>query len=343
MVGAVVAVLLLSYAPASEACRFADTRIGEASGISAGAFSDDIVFTHNDSGDAARFFAVDVHSGATLAVYGLDGAAADDWEDMARGRTADGDAALLFGDIGDNFLLRPTVTVYQVREPRVRAGHDGTVSVDHRFELRYDDGSHNAETLLVDPRTNTPTIVTKDGDGVSGVYQPRGEVLHRVAEIRFDRLVRRRGTYAAAATGGDVAADGRRVVVRTPFEAFEWDIGGGGLVAAFAGTPHRIVLPEERQGEAIAYTRDGRSLVTTSEGARAPVHLLRGDREVGPDLLTPRPVTRPTVTRRQPWPGVAVATVAATAVAVAAIAVLRARRGRRRRRRRPPGPGTRPA
>ena len=329
---AAVAALLLSYAPASELCRFADPRLSESSGVSASAHTDDVFFTHNDSGDGPRFYAVD-RSGATVGTYTVDGARADDWEDMARGLTAAGEPALFFADIGDNFRRRPAVAVYEVREPVARG--EVTVPVAARHELRYDDGSHDAETLLVDPATRALLVVTKDQEGVSGVYRaaPGEGTLHRVAEIRFDRLVRRAGAYAKAATSGDVAPDGRVVVVRTPFEAFEWDVGSSGLVTAFNGTPRRMALPAVTQGEAVAYTRDGRSLLTTSEGTGAPVHLLAGDRTTGRDLLTPRPPDRPgprsTYTRWE-WlvPVVPVFVV---------IVALQARRGRRRRRRRPPG------
>jgi hypothetical protein len=322
---AVLATLVFAYAPATELCRLQDPAIDESSGVAAGA----AVWTHNDSGDGPRFYAVDQDTGATLGTFTVDGARADDWEDMARGLTADGRPALFFADIGDNFARRPAVVVYEVAEPtNPRLG--GLVDLVARHELRYDDGSHDAETLLVDPRTRALVVVTKDRQGISGVYRAEGGVLRRVGEIRFDRLVRRAGAYAKAATAGDVAPDGRRVVVRTPFEAFEWEVGDE-LVAAFARTPQRIALPRTDQGEAIAYTRDGRSLVTTTEGAGSPVHLVRGDRQVGPDLLAPRAAPAPEASTDQPrqwWPPAA---VGATALLLLALAGRRRRLRRRRR------------
>jgi len=321
-----LAALVLSYAPAAELCRLQDPAIDESSGVAAGA----ALWTHNDSGDGPRFYGIDQDTGATLGTFTVDEARADDWEDMARGLTADGRPALFFADIGDNFARRPAVVVYEVAEPAdPREG--GLVDLVARHELRYDDGSHDAETLLVDPRTRALVVVTKDRAGVSGVYRADGGVLRRVAEIRFDRLVRRAGAYAKAATAGDVAPDGRRVVVRTPFEAFEWEVGDD-LVAAFAGTPQRVALPRTDQGEAIAYSRDGRSLVTTTEGAGSPVHIVRGDRQVGPDLLAPRVVDAPPAPEGdggQPW-----WPVAAAAVTASALLALAGRRRQRRRRRR---------
>lgn len=336
MLRAAVAAVLLSYAPASELCRFADPQLAESSGASASAHADHILFTHNDSGDGARVFAVDTRTGSTVGIVEIEDARSDDWEDMARGLTEDGRPALFLADIGDNVRRRPAVFVYEIVEPVVPNGSVRTVA---RHELRYDDGSHDAETLLVDPETRALFVVTKDREGIGGVYRADDGRLRRVAEIRFDTLVKRSGLYAKAATAGDVSPDGRRVVVRTPFEAFEWDVGAGGLITAFNGTPRRIPLPTVEQGEAIAYTRDGRSLVTTSEGRGAPVHIVRGNHEVGPDRLLPRPRMVPDDDdnngRLRSQLGVA--------VVILAMAVLRVRRGRRLRRRRPPGQGARPA
>lgn len=335
MVGAALVALLLSYAPASEVCRFTDPQLTESSGVSASARSDEVLFTHNDSGDGARLFAVDTRTGDTVGTVEVEGARADDWEDMARGLTADGRPALFLADIGDNFKRRPAVVVYEIEEPAAVVG-TVTAKVRVRHELRYTDGAHDAETLLVDPRTRAMVVLTKDREGVSGVYRADAgsPTLFHIADIDFAKLVERPGAYAKAATGGDISPDGRRVVVRTPFEAFEWDVAPGALAFAFNNPPRRIPLPAVEQGEAIAYTRDGRSLVVTSEGRNAPVHRLPGDHDVGPDLLVPRVETSSEGSDDPWWYRFRVAVV----LTVLATVVQRARRGRRRRRRRPPGP-----
>lgn len=341
MLRAALAALVLSYAPASELCRLQDPAVDESSGVAASALSDDVLWTHNDSGDGARFYAFD-RTGATVGTFTVNEARADDWEDMARGLTVEGEPALFFADIGDNFRRRPAVAVYEVREPAL--GSAPLVELVEHHELRYEDGAHDAETLLVDPSTRALFVVTKDTEGVAGVYRADDGVLRRVGEIRFDRLVRRGGAYARAATSGDVSPDGRVLVVRTPFEAFEWDIGEDGVAAAFASTPRRTALPETRQGEAIAYTRDGRSLVTTSEGAGAPVHVVRGDRAVGPDLLALRPQAPAAAdddADDQGDEGRSWLLVVAAGAVVVSLVGLRARAGRRRQRRRPP-PGALP-
>jgi hypothetical protein len=80
------------YAAASDSAllfHYADPQIDESSGLAASSYSDGIVYTFNDSGDTARFFAVN-SSGATAAIYTLKGATNHDWEDMDTGTDATG-------------------------------------------------------------------------------------------------------------------------------------------------------------------------------------------------------------------------------------------------------------
>jgi hypothetical protein len=262
-----------------------DANITESSGVASASYSNDVYFTHNDSGDYSRFFAFGPR-GRTIGTFSVVGAGFFDWEDMARaGHT------LYFGDIGDNYLptsSRPDVTIYEVDEPHVNpadAVGDVVVPITARTDLVYEDGPHNAETLVVEPRHGTPMIVTKDEGGVSGIYAalplfPGFGSLHRIATIDVRKIARpyRRSDYDRTSrlltTGGDISSDGRRLVVRTYVEAFEWDISKG-IARGLRSKPLRIPLPFTKQGESIAYTRDGRALVTTSEQLPTPVHLIR--------------------------------------------------------------------
>jgi hypothetical protein len=285
-------------------CRITDSRIDESSGVAVGLRSPGILFTHNDSGDSARYFAID-RSCRLLATVNVQGATAVDWEDIARGPGANGKPAVFLGDIGDNNANRSSVTVYEVPEPSVNIEQTGAViserAVAHRFT--YEDGPHNAETLLVEPKTGRIIVVTKADDGDSGVYVAQGAVLHKAGTIDFTHISTgvplTRSPIAVLggdlATGGDVAPDGSRVVVRTYAQAFEWTVSGGDVVAALMGAPQPIELPDEQQGEAIAYTRDGKDLVTTSEGKGAPLDL-EPAQVAAP--APPTPSTGPTATEQ---------------------------------------------
>ena len=275
------------YLPGKLLCQFQDQEIRESSGIASSSRSDRFFFTHNDSGDEARFFAVSTR-GRTLATFEVEGAKNVDWEDMARTRDEAGRAVLLLGDIGDNAAARSGIRLYQVREPKVdpdRPAGKRKVAAE-AFTLQYPDGPRDAETLLADPGGRV-YLVSKNAVG-SGVYAAphplspeKPNRLKRIGSLSFLLLPGRGGSSLGAqarrllATGGAISPDGRRLVIRTYSDAYEWDLPNGDLAAALKRKPRRILLPQMRQGEAITYTRDGKALLTSSEGQKAPVYRLR--------------------------------------------------------------------
>lgn len=280
--------------PAAErVCRFSDGRITESSGLVA-ATSGDVLWTHNDSGDTSRFFAVDANNCSTRATYRLDlpenprpgiaSATAIDWEDVARGLGADGRPVLLLGDIGDNFEARAGgVTVYEVAEPATRAGDaraERPVPVRATYQLVYPTGPHDAESLLSMPDGRL-VIITKERDvaravnGKSEVYAtaarptPGPNLLVKVADLDVTKLpgVNPTNNSQIAVTAADVTRDGSRIVVRTYTTAYEYAVRGGDLARAFRTAPTVLPLLASKQGEAIAYDARGRSFWTSSEGS----------------------------------------------------------------------------
>jgi hypothetical protein len=213
-----------------------------------------VLWTLNDSGDAPRVFALD-RKGHLLREVAVTGAEAVDWEDIAvRGRT------LYVGDIGDNLAQRPEIVVYRFGEP----GPGIASAAAERIALRYPDGAHDAEALLVDPRTGTIVIVTKDVGGESGVYTAtRGGELSKRGTLKLG--------LGQLVTAGDVSGDGRTIVLRTYDRAFVWTRDRGESVArALIRAPcvADAALLDEGQGESLALTRDGRAFYTVPEGSR---------------------------------------------------------------------------
>jgi len=271
-----------AYGPAELLFTFKGGVITESSGIAQSRLDPSITFTHNDSGEnLGRFFAVDP-SGVTVTEFAVRGSLSADWEDMASGPGVDGAPSLFFADIGDNYEFRTVVQIYEVAEPLVEPGTPSAVVLPARAHLlAFEDGPHNAESFLVDPRDGAFAIVTKDADGQSGIYvaDPIGasgvpRLLRRVASVRFDQLASQATSSGFQSTGGDIAPDRSKLVVRTYLEAFEWELGERTLAEAVAQPPLRIDLPVTRQGEAIAYTNDAEAMLISSEGAFAPVHRL---------------------------------------------------------------------
>lgn len=227
---------------------FQDDQIKESSGIAVSALHRRVVFTHNDSGDDARFFAIGP-SGGTRAVFTLDGAGSWDWEDMSPGPRD----TLWFGDIGANQLGRDYVSAFRVKEPRTIASRNVAWT---RFTFVYDDGrSHNAEAFLVNPRTGRVFVVTKAESG-AGVYRApkklsttQHNVLHRIAAA------------PTKITGGAFSPDGKRIVLRNWGTAF--------FYREFGGPAREVRLPSG--GESIGFARYRPGIVVGSEGLHSSV------------------------------------------------------------------------
>ncbi|MBI3910048.1 MAG: hypothetical protein HY320_03840 [Armatimonadetes bacterium] len=275
------------YTEGKVLCRLQSPLIQESSGLVASSRSDDYFFTHNDSGDGPNLYAVN-RKGEVLATLRVTGAAHLDWEDMARGPDEKGKPALYLGDIGDNLGFRPVVSVYRIPEPVIdatRIGISAATAPALRFDLQYEDGAHDAETLLVHPRTGQVFIVTKARKSSAVYVAPtplragRINRLRKVAEVNFGPFPPVAGSQRHAddnflVTGGDISPDGKRVVVRTYANAYEWKVEQDDMAGAFRRQPVRIPLPAVSGGEAIAYSRNGRSLLTSSEGLNTPVYEL---------------------------------------------------------------------
>lgn len=279
-------------APAVALFSFADPRIGESSGLAVSSRTAGIVFTHNDSGDSARFFAVDEH-GRTVAVYTLPGATNVDWEDMASGHDAQGRPVLYLADIGDNDRKRTEIVVYQVPEP---VGPSADVAW-LRYRFSYPDGAHDAETLLVDPAGGRIYIATKSLLGQGELYEaPQAPSTSQVNTLTPVRPV------PALTTSGDFSPDGRRIVLLTYLRAY-WADGVTGVL-------HSFDVPAQRQDEAIAFTRDGTAVLVGSEGEHSLVY--RVPLPPGPGGASSSAVSSPLSAIGSPSAPVASATAAET-------------------------------
>lgn len=277
-----LAALLVPVAAAAApapAFRFHDPRITEASGIAVAHRTHRVVFVQNDSGDSARFFAVDDRTGATLATIHVRGARNRDWEDLATAPDAAGTPSVWIADTGDNDAQRREVQIYRVAEPRLTGRRRSvTVGPAQVWRLRYPDGSHDAESLAVTPQ-GTGYVVSKSVLGTSGVYRvpaepsPHVATMRRVATVRFraDGAPNRFGLAGdLLATGAAVSPDGRLLAIRTYGAAYVWRVGAGGVAAALHRAPVHVPLPSQPQGEGVTFA--GHRLLVDSEGRGSAVY-----------------------------------------------------------------------
>lgn len=221
----------------------------------------------NDSGSTPDLHLI-AATGRLLQTVHVRGATNVDWEDLAsRGRD------LYLADIGDNERVRDDLAVYRVREP----GRTARSATATRLPFRYPDGRHNAEALFVDPASGRIYVVTKStetGADPSRLYRFPLPLRpgQRVTLERVDGLSSREVALLPLVTGAALSPDGTRLAVRNYWDALEWHRRPGSpFESLFRTPPAHVSLPAERQGESIAYARDGRSLATTSEQLPAPL------------------------------------------------------------------------
>lgn len=227
-----------------------DARVTESSGLARSTYPRRVLFTHNDSGDGPRVFAID-RLGNTRAVLQLKGASAADWEDITTGPNH----RLWVGDIGDNGRRRDSITVYSFREPKALS-HRSVQA--RRYRLAYPDGARDAEAMMVHPKTGRLFIVSKQrGHGV--VYRAPRTLSER--RVNVLRPVGRAPEMVTAATWGP---HGKRYALSTYTRAY--------LYRGFKARPVVVRLPWTRQGESLEFGRSPRNLFRGSEGSNSPVY-----------------------------------------------------------------------
>ncbi|WP_433382136.1 hypothetical protein ACQPZX_18375 [Actinoplanes sp. CA-142083] len=245
-------------------CRVEDRRMTELSGLVATESGYVVVNDGSDDPAARKIFYLDKKCQVTRTVSYP--SRPRDTEDM--GLAPDG--TLWVADIGDNDANRDTVGLWRLppgaKKPEL-------------FRLSYPDGAHDAEALLITP-AGTPIVVTKTV-AEAGVYEPVGALragrttaLKRLASVTLP-ITTTSNPFSFAGglviTGGAVSPDGRHAVLRTYADAFEFDVVGGDVAGAITkGDPRQIPLPNEPQGESVAYTPDGTAILTISEVSRQP-------------------------------------------------------------------------
>ncbi|MDG4860103.1 WD40 repeat domain-containing protein [Streptomyces sp. T-3] len=257
--GAGALLLLAAAGPAAaddEGFTIEDSRITESSGLAASKQHPGIYWTHNDSDDGAFLYAVDAKSGKTVATVTMQGVGtARDVEGVSIG--PDGD--LYVGDIGDNFGGKwDHVWIYRFPEPEQLK--DTTVKAT-QYVVKYEDGARDAEALMVHPKTGRVYIADKKRDSIGGLYEGPAEL-----SARGTNVFKRMADIDLWTTDGAFAPDGKKLVLRSYFDATAYDWNDGSPKRS-----GRVDVPLQRQGESVTYARDGKALMFGSEGAQSQV------------------------------------------------------------------------
>ena len=272
--------------------QFAD--VSESSGLAASGVREGVFWTHNDSGDGPHLFAVG-SDGKLVCRAVLDLPRPRDWEDMASFRWR-GKPFLLVGDVGDNSRKRTECQLHFVAEPetllqtpgdteRTPGGNRLELTVTKTIRFRYDRGPRDCESVCYDTQHEQVLLVSKNwslraevykidlpaatwltdgGDVRGGLPLPAGP---EVLEAQFVGEI-----GVPGATAMDISADGRRIIVLSYGNAFEFcRRPDEDWRTAFSRPAREISMPPRRQGEAVCYGADGKSLYLTSEHSPSPL------------------------------------------------------------------------
>ncbi len=257
--------------------------ITESSGLAVSRCQNNVLWTHNDSGDDAYIFAID-REGDSLGTWRVGNARNIDWEDIAAYKDKAGKCFLYIGEIGDNKTRRSEHIVYRVAEPIVVAENAGssrkaplnTANAD-ALRFNYPDYDQDAEALMVDPKTGNLYVVTKRVSGPAGVYRLRPDFgegtvqqAEPIAEVSMPAIPN------GLITGGDISPDGMRVILCDYTRAYEMSLPAGttDFDVVWKQSPQPVELGERANGESIAYNVDGTVIYATSEKRKGPVPVI---------------------------------------------------------------------
>jgi hypothetical protein len=270
--------------------------LDECSGIIASRNNANVIWTHNDSGDSARLFALDTQ-GRLLGTYTLTGATHTDYEDIGIGPGPLTNVSYLYvGDIGDNGESRSSIRVYQIPEPAVHARqytNPPTVGVKgvRAITLSYPDSPHNAESLFIDPWTGDLFIVTKEST-TSRVYSTSQAGLNSGTNVTLAFV---RNIAFNIPSAADISPTGKEILIRQEDFARVWTrTNGQSISSALAAAPVTVPVigtPTEPNGEAIAFDANGNGYFTLSEASSAqPLYYFArtsGDGARVPQIIVP--------------------------------------------------------
>jgi len=253
--------------------------MSETSGIAASGINNELFYVHNDSGDTSRFFVINAEGKLFNTIYYMGDKAlrrgVDDCEDIAVGPgPKPGKSYIYIGDIGDNSFYKKAIVIYRIEEKaRLLDGTDTKAKATPIY-LRYPDGPKDAETLMIDPLEKLLYIVSKRGDAV-GVYTAPlkatpGDTttLTKRCTLTFSGIKPLKWI-----TAGDISKDGQHILLKSYQEVYYWRRKENEPVwQAMQRKPSNPHYEEEKLGEAIGFSADGKGFYTTSEGVFAPIY-----------------------------------------------------------------------
>jgi len=256
-----LAVLMIAITPAVAAAedtvafRIKDARITESSGLAVDR-AGNLYWTINDSGDRGVAYGI-----------GLDGKVQGTLNFRAQPVDVEAIAVhedrLYVADIGDNSAQRSSIRVFYFSSPRA----NGLTVSYHAYDFRYPDGSHNAETLLVND-SGRLFIVTKAQNAAvyAAPVKPSRNGVNDLKKV---------GSAPSGVTDGTFLPGGDKIALLTYTSVDVLDASGYKVLAS---SP----IPHQPQAESLTMSLDEKSLLVGSEGKKSKVYTVPVPSETTP-------------------------------------------------------------
>lgn len=271
-----------------------DPDLVEASGLVASRQSPGVLWSHNDSGDDARLFALR-DDGRALARLSLAGVPAIDFEDLALGpcpeATGEPGACLFVADTGNNLGDRDELVVYATPEPAVDLASEPAIAVTGesgstpleleatriwRFPLTFPEGLPGA------PLDVEAAMLSADGQSLYFFEKnndERAHILHHPGPLVPDQAAELvvLGDFASpgfaidfgrSITAADMHPSGERILLRVYTGIYEYRFAAGQGVADLDAIEPVLVAAgplAEPQGETVTYDAAGSGAFSVSE------------------------------------------------------------------------------
>jgi hypothetical protein len=259
-------------APGKKKCTVEDDRLKELSGLVATSTGYIVINDSSEQDSRKRVFYLDTKCKIAKEPVRYSGSGPFDTEDLALSPDR---KTLWIADTGDNITSKQRRERVAVWTMPVSGSKQPVL---HRLAYPQKE-PHDAEALLIGD-DGKPLIITKELSGKSEIFTPAAALksgdtdpvpMQKVGEVTLPKTStdnRLGATGRLLVTGAARSPDGTKVVLRTYADAFEFDVAGGDIVGALTASKPRVTPLTDPFGEAIAYTPDGKSFVTVSDGGQ---------------------------------------------------------------------------
>ncbi len=245
-------------------------KLDEASGMVESINNPNMLWAHNDSGNAAEVFLIDKTGNIKTTVH-FPTLTNRDWEEVAVATGADGKNYLYIGEIGDNKAVFDKKYLYRIEEPVLtQAVTDTTITEVDTITFQLADGARDTEAFMIDPLTDDFYIFSKREENIH-LYKFR--LPQSDEEVTANRVIE--SMPFTLIVGADISPNGTEILIKSYNHVYYWKRSANESVeAALRRNPVILPYTPEPQGESICFDRSGAGYYTLSEQKKKmPQHL----------------------------------------------------------------------